>query len=206
MLFRSFEHDIRPFAEKGYRVLVFASYDGEAKHGLSSPAEPLAYIILSNPIRKNAKETFGYFKEQGVQIKVISGDNPATVAEIAKQAGIDGAENFVDAAMLDTPELLRAAAERYTVFGRVTPKQKQKLVRALQRGGHTVAMTGDGVNDILAMKDADCSVAMSSGSEAAAQVAQVVLLDSDFARMPNVVLEGRQVVNNIQRSASLFLV
>lgn len=201
-----FEHDIRPFAEKGYRVLVFASYDGDAKHGLSSPAEPLAYIILSNPIRKNAKETFGYFKEQGVQIKVISGDNPATVAEIAKQAGIDGAENFVDAATLDTTELLRAAAERYTVFGRVTPKQKQKLVRALQRGGHTVAMTGDGVNDILAMKDADCSVAMSSGSEAAAQVAQVVLLDSDFARMPNVVLEGRQVVNNIQRSASLFLV
>ena len=115
-----------------------------------------------------------------------------------RRRGMDGT--------LDTSELLRAAAERYTVFGRVTPKQKQKLVRALQRGGHTVAMTGDGVNDILAMKDADCSVAMSSGSEAAAQVAQVVLLDSDFARMPNVVLEGRQVVNNIQRSASLFLV
>ena len=201
-----YEREMKPFAEKGYRVLLFASYDGDAKNGLSAPAEPLAYIVLSNPIRKNAKETFGYFKEQGVQIKVISGDNPATVAEIAKQAGIDGAENFVDAATLDTPELLRAAAERYTVFGRVTPKQKQKLVRALQRGGHTVAMTGDGVNDILAMKDADCSVAMSSGSEAAAQVAQVVLLDSDFARMPSVVLEGRQVVNNIQRSASLFLV
>lgn len=201
-----YENEMKPFAEKGYRVLLFASYDGDAKNGLSAPAEPLAYIVLSNPIRKNAKETFGYFKEQGVQIKVISGDNPATVAEIAKQAGIDGAENFVDAATLDTPELLRAAAERYTVFGRVTPKQKQKLVRALQRGGHTVAMTGDGVNDILAMKDADCSVAMSSGSEAAAQVAQVVLLDSDFARMPSVVLEGRQVVNNIQRSASLFLV
>ncbi len=201
-----FEHEIRPFTEKGYRVLLFASYDGDAKGGLTAPAEPLAYIVLSNPIRKNAKETFGYFREQGVQIKVISGDNPATVAEIAKQAGIDGAENFVDAATLDTPELLRAAAERYTVFGRVTPKQKQKLVRALQRGGHTVAMTGDGVNDILAMKDADCSVAMSSGSEAAAQVAQVVLLDSDFARMPSVVLEGRQVVNNIQRSAALFLV
>lgn len=204
--FGRYASEIATYTEKGYRVLLFASYEGDAKHGLKGDAEPLAYIVLSNPIRKNAKETFGYFKEQGVAIKVISGDNPATVAEISRQAGIDGADNYVDAATLDTPEKLRAAAERYTVFGRVTPKQKQKLVRALQSSGHTVAMTGDGVNDILAMKDADCSVAMSSGSEAAAQVAQVVLLDSDFARMPSVVLEGRQVVNNIQRSAALFLV
>ena len=201
-----FEHDIRPFAEKGYRVLVFASYDGDAKHGLSSPAEPLAYIILSNPIRKNAKETFGYFKEQGVQIKVISGDNPATVAEIAKQAGIDGAENFVDAATLDTSELLRAAAERYTVFGRVTPQQKKQLIQAFHRQKHTVAMTGDGVNDLLALKEADCSISVGQGSDAARQTAQLVLLDSDFAVLKDVLLEGRRVVHNVTRSAGVFFI
>ena len=201
-----FEHDIRPFAEKGYRVLVFASYDGDAKHGLSSPAEPLAYIILSNPIRKNAKETFGYFKEQGVQIKVISGDNPATVAEIAKQAGIDGAENFVDAATLDTSELLRDAAERYTVFGRVTPQQKKQLIQAFHRQKHTVAMTGDGVNDLLALKEADCSISVGQGSDAARQTAQLVLLDSDFAVLKDVLLEGRRVVHNVTRSAGVFFI
>lgn len=163
-------------------------------------------MILSNPIRENAKKTFGYFKTQGVAVKVISGDNPETVSEVARCAGIEHAEKYVDAGTLDTDEKIYDAADRYTVFGRVTPKQKQKLVHALQDAGHTVAMTGDGVNDILAMKDADCSVAMASGSEAAAQAAQVVLLDSDFAHMPDVVSEGRQVVNNVQRSASLFLV
>lgn len=167
---------------------------------------PLGFVILANPIRENAKQTFEYFNNQGVAIKVISGDNPGTVSEVALQAGIPGAENYVDATTLDTAAKLRDAVEQYTVFGRVTPKQKQKLVKALQIKGHTVAMTGDGVNDILAMKDADCSVAMASGSEAAAQAAQVVLLDSDFAHMPDVVYEGRRVVNNVQRSASLFLV
>ena len=150
--------------------------------------------------------TFRYFKAQGVKIKVISGDNPATVAEIARLAGIDNAENYIDAALLDTDEKLYNAAREYTVFGRVTPRQKQKLVSAMQEMGHTVAMTGDGVNDILAMKRADCGIAMASGSEAVSQAARVVLMDSDFAHMPSVVAEGRRVVNNIQRSASLFLV
>lgn len=173
---------------------------------LPGKVRPLGCVILSNPIRENAVDTFAYFKEQGVAVKVISGDNPETVSEVARRAGIEGAEKFIDAAALESEENLSAAACQYTVFGRVTPKQKQLLVQALQKSGHTVAMTGDGVNDILAMKDADCSVAMASGSEAAAQAAQVVLLDSDFAHMPNVVWEGRRVVNNIQRSASLFLV
>ena len=142
----------------------------------------------------------------GCCYKGYFGDNPRTVSRIAIQAGIENAESFVDAATLDTEDKIADAVNKYTVFGRVTPKQKKQLVRALQAKGHTVAMTGDGVNDILAMKDADCSVAMASGSEAAAQAAQVVLLDSDFAHMPDVVYEGRRVVNNIQRSASLFLV
>ncbi len=167
---------------------------------------PLGYVILANPIRQNAKETFDYFRSQGVAIKVISGDHPASVSEIAKMAGIENADAYIDASDLLTEEEIEKAAGNYTVFGRVTPKQKQMLVKAMQKAGHTVAMTGDGVNDILAMKDADCSVAMASGSEAAAQAAQVVLMDSDFAHMPEVVLEGRRVVNNIQRSASLFLV
>lgn len=180
--------------------------DSPGKEHPLGKVHPLGYIILTNPIRENAVETFSYFKEQGVTVKVISGDNPETVSEVARRAGIEGADRFVDAGTLQSQEALEEAAEAYTVFGRVTPKQKQVLVQALQKAGHTVAMTGDGVNDILAMKDADCSVAMASGSEAAAQAAQVVLLDSDFAHMPNVVWEGRRVVNNIQRSASLFLV
>lgn len=205
--FEKIEDKILPYTDKGYRALLFAKYDGtELEHGLSGSVEPLAYVIFENPIRQNAKQTFEYFKKQKVAIKVISGDNPKTVSEISEQAGIDGARNYVDASTLTTDAQVEEALETKTVFGRVTPKQKQSFVSALQKNGHTVAMTGDGVNDILAMKDADCSVAMASGSEATAQVAQVVLLDSDFVHMPNVVLEGRQVVNNIQRSASLFLV
>ncbi len=199
--------ELTPYTQKGYRVLLLAEYAGQnIKDGIIDEVIPVGYVVLSNPIRENARETFDYFKTQDVKIKVISGDNPATVSEIAKQAGIDGAEAYVDAVTLDTEEKLQDVVERYTVFGRVTPKQKQMLVQALQKKEHTVAMTGDGVNDILAMKDADCSVAMASGSEAATQAAQVVLLDSDFAHMPNVVWEGRRVVNNVQRSASLFLV
>ena len=200
--------EIYPYIKKGYRVLALGRCTPleNGAEGLPEAVTPLGYVILTNPIRQNAKETFAYFKEQGVAIKVISGDNPETVSEIARHAGIENAERFVDASMLHTDGELAEAANWYTVFGRVTPKQKQMIVKALQKAGHTVAMTGDGVNDILAMKDADCSVAMASGSEAAAQAAQVVLLDSDFAHMPSVVLEGRCVVNNIQRSASLFLV
>ena len=189
--------EIEEYQKKGYRVLLLAE---------AGEVSPIGYIVLSNPIRENAEKTFTYFKEQGVAIKVISGDNPATVSEVAKRAGIDGAESYVDASTLSSERDIAEAVGKYTVFGRVTPKQKQLIVRALQKEKHTVAMTGDGVNDILAMKDADCSIAMASGSEAAAQAAQTVLLDSDFGRMPYVVFEGRQVVNNIQRSASLFLV
>ena len=205
--FARIEEEIIPYADKGDRVLLFAKYDGEnVENGINGSVTPLGFVALANPIRANAVKTFEYFKSQGVAIKVISGDNPRTVSRIAIQAGIESAESFVDAATLDTEDKIADAVNKYTVFGRVTPKQKKQLVKALQAKGHTVAMTGDGVNDILAMKDADCSVAMASGSEAAAQAAQVVLLDSDFAHMPDVVYEGRRVVNNIQRSASLFLV
>lgn len=205
--FARIEEEIIPYADKGDRVLLFARYNGEnVENGINGSVTPLGFVALANPIRANAVKTFEYFKSQGVAIKVISGDNPRTVSRIAIQAGIESAESFVDAATLDTEDKIADAVNKYTVFGRVTPKQKKQLVKALQAKGHTVAMTGDGVNDILAMKDADCSVAMASGSEAAAQAAQVVLLDSDFAHMPDVVYEGRRVVNNIQRSASLFLV
>lgn len=205
--FARIEEEIIPYADKGDRVLLFARYDGEnVENGINGSVTPLGFVALANPIRENAVKTFEYFKSQGVAIKVISGDNSRTVSRIAIQAGIESAESFVDAATLDTEDKIADAVNKYTVFGRVTPKQKKQLVKALQAKGHTVAMTGDGVNDILAMKDADCSVAMASGSEAAAQAAQVVLLDSDFAHMPDVVYEGRRVVNNIQRSASLFLV
>ena len=206
--YEDISEEIEEYQSKGYRVLLMAE-SGEDSIGSVRPLggiSPIGYIVLSNPIRENAESTFTYFKEQGVAIKVISGDNPATVSEVAKRAGIDGAENYVDASTLESEKDITEAVDKYTVFGRVTPKQKQLIVRALQKQKHTVAMTGDGVNDILAMKDADCSIAMASGSEAAAQAAQTVLLDSDFGRMPYVVFEGRQVVNNIQRSASLFLV
>ena len=206
-MFSEHQDKINQFAEKGYRVLVFAKYDGipDGK-ALTGEANPLGYILLLNKVRKEAPSTFAFFEQQGVEIKVISGDNPLTVSETAKQAGIRNAERYIDARELKTEEELEEAARNYTVFGRVVPEQKRQLVHALKRQGRTVAMTGDGVNDVLALKDADCSVAMASGSDAAAQASQVVLLESDFSKMPEVVLEGRRVVNNIQRSASLFLV
>ena len=198
---------ITELASDGTRVLVFGTYDGipDGKP-LARPVTPLGYILLANPIRDAAKETFQYFAEQGVEVKVISGDNPVTVSKVAAQAGIENAEHYVDASTLHTPEEMKKAVLGNTVFGRVTPNQKRQFVQILKEAGHTVAMTGDGVNDILALKDADCSIAMASGSEAAAQASQLVLLESDFSCMPQVVLEGRRVVNNIQRSASLFLV
>lgn len=202
-----YKQEIQEYAEKGIRVLVFGTYDGviDGKR-LEKGITPLGYILLTNPIRKDAKETFQYFAEQGVEVKVISGDNPLTVSEVALKAGIANAENFIDASTLKTKEAMEDAVLNQTVFGRVTPDQKRQFVQILKDAGNTVAMTGDGVNDVLALKDADCSVAMASGSEAAAQASQLVLLESDFSRMPEVVLEGRRVVNNIQRSASLFLV
>ena len=198
---------IEVFLEKGYRVLVFAEYEGNLDgKELTENANPIAFILLNNASREGAMDTFRYFSKRGVEVKVISGDNPVTVSEIAKKAGIRHAEKQVDAATLKTADAVRKAAKKYTVFGRVTPEQKRLLVQALKEQGKTVAMTGDGVNDILALKDADCSIAMASGSEAASHVAQLVLLDNDFNKMPAVVMEGRRVVNNIGRTASLYLV
>ena len=202
-----YRKEIEAYSRKGCRVLVFGIYYGDADGSeLKEPVVPYGLVILENPIRKEAWETFQYFSDQGVDIKVISGDNPVTVAYVASQAGIAHAESYIDATELKTTEDMQKAVLKYTVFGRVTPDQKRQLVRALKHTGKTVAMTGDGVNDVLALKDADCSVAMASGSDAAAQASQLVLLESNFSCMPSVVLEGRRVVNNIERSASLFLV
>lgn len=205
--FAQYQEQIATYSSKGYRVLVFAQYEGTLdRKPLTEPVLPLCFVMLANPIRKGAKETFTYFAENDVDIKVISGDNPLTVSVIAAEAGIVGAERFVDASTLKEKEDYYRAVEEYTVFGRVTPSQKRMLVQALKEHKKTVAMTGDGVNDVLALKDADCSVAMASGSEAASNVAQLVLLDSDFSRMPSVVTEGRRVVNNIERTAALYIV
>lgn len=205
--YENYEEAISAHASKGARVLIFGTAKEEPDgKPLKEAVTPLAYVLLANPIRQEAKETFTYFAEQGVEVKVISGDNPLTVSEVAKEAGIAGAERYVDASTLHTEEEMRAAVLNNAVFGRVTPNQKRKFVQILKEEGKTVAMTGDGVNDVLALKDADCSIAMASGSDAAAQASQLVLLESDFSCMPEVVLEGRRVVNNIQRSASLFLV
>ena len=190
----------------GSRVLLFAGCQpGPRGRGIADPV-PLAFVLLYNPVRENAKETFAYFHEQGVTVKVISGDNPVTVAAAARQAGIQGADRYVDASTLTSDEEIAAACEEYNVFGRVRPNQKKLLVQALQSKKHTVAMTGDGVNDVLALKEADCSVAMASGSDVAAQISDLVLMNSDFASMPSVVAEGRRVINNIERAASLYLV
>lgn len=198
---------IDAYSAKGCRVLLLALYDGQPDDEvLDADMLPISLILLSNKIRAEAPDTFKYFAEQGVAIKVISGDNAMAVSEVAKRAGIKGAESYVDARTLETDEDIAAAVEKYTVFGRVTPDQKRRFVRALKAAGHTVAMTGDGVNDVLALKEADCSIAMASGSDAASQVSHIVLLESNFAAMPSVVAEGRRVINNIERSAALFLV
>lgn len=204
--YANFRETIESFTAKGSRVLVLAkcgSLDGNAA---LETVTPIALVMLDNPIRPTAKSTFEYFLDQGVEIKVISGDNQKTVAVAAEKAGIANAGSCVDASTLDTNEKLIHAAGAYTVFGRVTPVQKRQLVYALQKAGHTVAMTGDGVNDVLALKAADCSIAMASGSEVASQVSHLVMLGSDFDSMPLVVAEGRRVINNIERSAALFLV
>ena len=205
--FAEYQEQISTYSSKGYRVLVFAEYEGTLdRKPLTEAVVPLCFVMLANPIREGARETFTYFAENGVDIKVISGDNPLTVSVIATEAGIAGAEKYVDASTLKEKEDYDRAVREYTVFGRVTPNQKRMLVQALKEQKKTVAMTGDGVNDVLALKDADCSVAMASGSDAASNVAQLVLLDSDFSHMPSVVAEGRRVVNNIERTASLYIV
>ncbi len=202
-----YKETIESYGSEGYHVLVFGRYEGTPDgKALTEAVVPYGLVLLANPIRKEAWETFQYFADQGVDIKVISGDNPVTVSKVASQAGIANADNYIDASQLKTPDDIKRAVLKYTVFGRVTPDQKRQFVRALKEAGKTVAMTGDGVNDVLALKDADCSIAMASGSDAAAQASQLVLLESNFSCMPSVVLEGRRVVNNIERSASLFLV
>ena len=188
------------------RVLVVARVDGFTPDGdMAGEAEPVGFVTIRDEIRTSAAETIGYFNEQGVTLNVISGDDPRTVSSIARVVGVPGADAYVDATTLDTPSKIDAAVDRYHVFGRVTPQQKRELVQALKRRDHTVAMTGDGVNDVLALKEADCSVAMAAGSDAARNVAEIVLVDNDFASMPAVVAEGRRSINNLQRSAALFL-
>lgn len=204
--YSEFEAAVEEYSAKGCRVLLLADYSGTLQdETISGEILPLALILLNNKIRAEAYDTFRYFAEQGVAIKVISGDSAATVSEVAKRAGIENAERYVDARTLTDDKLIAEAVEKYTVFGRVTPDQKKRMILALKKQKHTVAMTGDGVNDVLALKEADCSIAMASGSDAACQVSNIVLLRSDFSVMPHVVAEGRRVINNIERSATLFL-
>ena len=195
------------YASEGYRILVLAHTDEVmSNEALPVDLEPLGIIVLSDVIRKDAKETLAYFNEQGVDLKVISGDDPITVSSIAKRAGLNNAHHYVDATTLSTSEEIAEALNKYSVFGRVTPQQKKAMVVALKQKGHTVAMTGDGVNDVLAFKEADCSIAMASGSDAAKNAANLVLLDNNFDAMPHIVDEGRRVINNITMSASMFLI
>ncbi|MCG5125727.1 HAD-IC family P-type ATPase, partial [Candidatus Saccharibacteria bacterium] len=210
---KKYEKTIQKFTKQGYRVLIFGEVSSKKDVELLasgerdiSPIKPINIVLLMNEIRESAKRTFNYFAEQGVEVKVISGDNAETVSIVAEKAGIKNAKKFVDLSNLSEGCDFEKIVLENTVFGRVKPEEKRKMVKILQKAGHTVAMTGDGVNDILALKDADCSVAMASGSQAASQVAQLVLLDSDFSRMPQIVDEGRRVVNNLERSGSLFLV
>ena len=205
--FDTLREQTEAYAARGERVLLLARTDSAFLEGKALPddLQPVGLIAISDKIRAEAPETLRYFAEQGVTLKVISGDNAVTVSNIAQKAGLAGAENYCDASTLETEADAAAAIEQYTVFGRVTPQQKLQFVKALKENGHTVAMTGDGVNDVLALKEADCSIAMASGSDAARTVSNLVLLDSNFASMPQVVKEGRRSINNLQRSASLFL-
>lgn len=202
--FGRYSRAVRSAASQGYRVLAFGVTESTPDGSPLGYTELLAFILLTNSIREGAEETFGFFAENGVEIKVISGDDPATASSVAAKAGIPSAEKYVDARSLSDSEIDRAVAE-YTVFGRVTPDQKRLFVKSLQKQGKTVGMTGDGVNDILALRDADISIAMASGSEAASKAAELVLVDSDFSKMPMVVAEGRRVVNNIIKTATLYL-
>ena len=204
--FSAIRDQVEGYSQQGQRVLLLArSPQPFADKELPEKLELMGLVLLSDKIRREAPRTLRYFADQGVDLKVISGDNAVTVAHIARKAGLENADKYVDATTLRTEEDIRRAVSEYSVFGRVTPQQKLSFVKALKAQGHTVAMTGDGVNDVLALKEADCSIAMASGSDAARTVSSLVLLDSNFASMPVVVQEGRRSINNLQRSSALFL-
>ena len=195
------------YAQEGYRIIVLAHCEQETK-GTERPTglEPLGLFLITDVIREEAPDTLAFFDSQGVDLKVISGDDPVTVSAIAKKAGLKNANHYIDATTIKTSEEMQRAVAECSVFGRVTPQQKKQMVQALQSQKHTVAMTGDGVNDVLALKEADCSIAMAAGSDAAKNIANVVLLDSNFGAMPHIVNQGRRVVNNIRSAASMFLI
>lgn len=195
------------YAQEGYRILVLVHSEQETK-GTERPTglEPLGLFLITDVIREEAPDTLAFFDSQGVDLKVISGDDPVTVSAIAKKAGLKNANHYIDATTIKTSEEMQRAVAECSVFGRVTPQQKKQMVQALQSQKHTVAMTGDGVNDVLALKEADCSIAMAAGSDAAKNIANVVLLDSNFGAMPHIVNQGRRVVNNIRSAASMFLI
>lgn len=204
--FEEFAKQVAEYSEN-YRVIAIAHSSNDFNNKqLPDNIKLLGFVLISDKIRPEASKTLQYFDEQGVDIKIISGDNPITVSKIAKQVGVKNYDRYIDMTTLKTDEEIKEAAITYTIFGRVTPAQKKALVTALQEKGRTVAMTGDGVNDVLALKASDCSIAMASGSDATRNVSQLVLLDSNFASMPKVVAEGRRTINNIERSASLFLI
>ena len=195
---------VEQYSKDGYRILLLAhSNKAIEKDTLPEQREAVAIIILEDHIRENAANTIAWFKNNGVKVKIISGDNPLTVSEIARRVGVEGTDAFISLDGLNEKQVI-AAANKYTVFGRVTPEQKALLIKTIRSDGNTVAMTGDGVNDILALKEADCSIAMASGNEAVRSVSHMVLLNSDFSSMPDTVVEGRKVINNVQKSSSLF--
>ena len=200
------EKQVKIQTKKGFRVLLFARVEGEIENDkISNERHPICLIIIEDHVRPDAEKTIQWFKDNNVGIKVISGDNPMTVSEISHKVGVENSNMYISLEGLTEQQVIDAV-EHYTVFGRVTPEQKAIIVKALKNNGHKVAMTGDGVNDILALREADCSIAMASGSEAARNVSNLVLLDNNFNSMPSVVAEGRRVVNNVQNSASIFLV
>lgn len=200
-------HQCAQYGKEGLRVLVLAhSPNKNQENELPEGLRPVALFMITDIIREDAPETLEFFKNQGVNLKVISGDDPVTVSAIAKKAGLENADQYIDATTITTPEEMEHAVADCSVFGRVTPQQKKEMVLALQKQGHTVAMTGDGVNDVLALKEADCSVVMAEGSDAAKNIANVVLMDSNFSAMPDIVNQGRRVINNIRTAASMFLI
>ncbi|EKN1746106.1 cation-translocating P-type ATPase [Enterococcus faecalis] len=193
--------------ENGYRILMLAIAEQQPLNETKMPyLEPLAILEIDDPIRQNAKETLAYLKEEGIDLKVISGDNPVTVSNIARRAGLPGYESYIDLSTKTTEAEVREAVQQYTVFGRVSPQQKRTIVRELKDTEHVVAMTGDGVNDVLALREADCSIAMAEGDGATRQISNLVLLDSDFTTLPDVLFEGRRVVNNVTRVSSVFFI